>query len=101
MAGSTPHLHRIHPSTTAITAIVFVTLVLSGFIYYSVAEDFNRYDEAVAVIRAQRTILDDLLTQETALRGYMDTRNPTLLQSYQRAVAKAATDLDRLDRAVD
>ena len=101
MALRAPHLHRMHPSTTAIAAIVFVTLVLSGFISYSVADGFNRYDEAIAVIRAQRLVLEDLLSQETSLQGYLDTGNRALLAPYRKSTATTAQDIDQLDRDIE
>lgn len=96
-----PHARRLNPSAASIGAIVIITLVLSAYIYRSVNDGFQRYDDAVAMIRAQREALTDLLDADTAASGYIDTRESLFIGQYEKAAKQVLPDVRRIEVFAD
>ncbi len=100
-ALSLPHFPHVSPSATAIAAIVLVTLLATIFIYTSVANGFTSYNAAVATIRAQREVLNDLLNEDTAANGYFNTQQRLFIAEYMKIAARTPRDLRRLQAEAD
>ena len=81
----------------ALVVLLTGVAVFAATRLYTTAE--NRYvDEALPIRYKVSDTLVQMLNEETGVRGYLITGDPSSLEPYERARSAVAGDLDALDR---